>query len=197
MDPLYSSGLDLCSYTSYVVADFLAQSLEGKNISPRLDWYNHYYPLMYRYWFESLYKDKYYYMGDAELMSAALLLDVGLYYVGLVIPAYKNPENAFLELPFQGRIGRAVAASVSFYNRRLAILGKRRWAKGYYGEHNSGWRELYDGFSPDWRVRKLMQKGVFRWWRAELTNLRLMFLGNGHQPSSATSATTAAEACET
>ena len=36
--------------------------------------YNQQYPVTYRYWFETLYKDKYYYMGDADLMSAALLL---------------------------------------------------------------------------------------------------------------------------
>ena len=181
MDPLYSSGLDLCSYTSYIVADFLAQSLKGKDVTARLDDYNAQYPLMYRYWFESLYKDKYYYMGDAELMSAALLLDVGLYYLGLVIPAYKNPENAFLELPFQGRIGRAVAATVTFYNRRLATLGKRRLLKGYYGKHNSGWRELYDGFSPDRRLLKLMRKGISKYWRAELTNLKLAFSSSGRE----------------
>jgi flavin-dependent dehydrogenase len=195
MDPLYSSGLDLCSYTSYLVADFLAQSLDGKDITARLASYNEQYPLMYRYWFESLYKDKYYYMGDAELMSAALLLDVGLYYLGLVIPAYRNPENAFLELPFQGRIGRAVAATVSFYNRRLATLAKRRWLKGYYGKHNSGWRELYDGFAPDRRLRKLIQKGVFRWWRAEITNLRLALTSGARHPIPESGAASV-EACE-
>ena len=41
-------------------------------------------------------------------------------------------------------------------------------------QRNAGWRELYDGFVPDIRVRKLIQKGLFRWWRAELTNLRLI-----------------------
>ena len=135
-------------------------------------------------------------MGDAELMSASLLLDVSLYYIGLVIPAYRDPENAFLELPFQGRIGRAVAAGVSFYNRRLATLGKRRWVTGYFGKHNCGWRELYDGFSPDRRLRKLMQKGVLRWWRAELTNLRLILLANGRMPRGVESAASSAEACK-
>src|SRR5204862_4301962 len=136
LDPLYSSGLDICSYTSYYVADFLSESLSGKDVSNRLDHYNEQYKQMYRYWFEALYKDKYYYMGDAELMSASLLLDVGLYYLGLVVPAYKNPESAFLVFPFQGRIGRSVGALVTFYNRRLATLGKRRWLTGYHGRRN-------------------------------------------------------------
>ena len=113
-------------------------------------------------------------MGDAELMSAALLLDVGSYFVGLVTPVYKNPELEFARLPFEGTPGRIVGGMMKFYNRRLVALAKRRLATGAFGRRNAGWRELYDGFVPDIRVRKLIQKGLFRWWRAELTNLRLM-----------------------
>jgi hypothetical protein len=63
---------------------------------------------------------------------------------------------------------------MKFYNRRLVTLAKRRLAKGCYGRRNAGWRELYDGFVPDRRVGKLIRKGLFHWWRAELTNLRLI-----------------------
>jgi flavin-dependent dehydrogenase len=175
IDPLYSPGLDFCSYTSNYVADFVTRSLAGEDVSEPVRHYNEQYPIMYRSWFETLYKDKYYYMGDAELMSAALLLDVSSYYFGLVIPAYKNPEKAFLELPFRGTPGRIAARMISFYNRRLVRLAKRRLETGHFGKHNAGWRELYDGFVPDWRVTKLLRKGLFRWWKAELTNLRLVF----------------------
>ena len=71
-------------------------SLAGEDVAPRLDYYNEQYPVTYRLWFETLYKDKYFYMGDAELMSAALLLDVGSYFVGLVTPVYKNPSASSL-----------------------------------------------------------------------------------------------------
>ncbi len=174
IDPLYSPGLDFCSYTTYTVAEMLAAQLAGEDVSARLAYYNEQYPLTYRRWFETLYKDKYFYMGDAELMSAALLLDVGSYFVGLVTPTYKNPEREFARLPFEGTPGRIVAGMMSFYNRRLVALARRRLATGTFGRNNAGWRELYDGFVPDFRVRKLIQKGLFRWWRAELTNLRLM-----------------------
>ena len=93
IDPLYSPGLDFCSYTSYYVADLLARSLEGEDVTERLRHYNQQYPITYRSWFESLYKDKYYYMGDADLMSAALLLDVSSYYIGLVRRVYRDPES--------------------------------------------------------------------------------------------------------
>ncbi|MEP6602522.1 MAG: NAD(P)/FAD-dependent oxidoreductase [Spartobacteria bacterium] len=175
IDPLYSPGLDFCSFTGHYVADLIARNLAGGDASERIRHYNAQYPLMYRYWFESLYKDKYFYMGDADLMSAALLLDVASYYVGLVISAYKNPEEAFLILPFHGRPGRIAAATMSFYNRRLVTLAKRRLRYGCFGQNNAGWRELYDGFVPDRRVLKMLRKGLFRWWKAELTNLRLIF----------------------
>ncbi|MEP6698318.1 MAG: NAD(P)/FAD-dependent oxidoreductase [Verrucomicrobiota bacterium] len=184
IDPLYSPGLDFCSYTSYYVADMLARNLSGEDVTESLHYYNKQYPITYRSWFETLYKDKYYYMGDAELMSAALLLDVGTYFVGLVIPVYRDPECAFLHLPFEGKAGQIVAGLMKLYNRRLVTLAKRRMTTGCYGRRNAGWRELYDGFVPDRRVRKLIQKGLLRWGRAELTNLRLILARRSPEGSS-------------
>jgi flavin-dependent dehydrogenase len=194
IDPLYSPGLDFCSYTSYYLADLLGRALGGEDVDAQLNYYNQQYPVMYRYWFNSLYKDKYYYMGDADLMSAALLLDVCSYYFGLVIAAYRNPEAQFLTLPFSGFQGRVAGGLMSFYNRRLATLAKRRWATGYYGRNNAGWRELYDGFVPDRRVAKLFRKGLFRWWKAELTNLRLIFVSPSSESARPTSTAAPAEA---
>ncbi|MDQ6624330.1 MAG: NAD(P)/FAD-dependent oxidoreductase [Verrucomicrobiota bacterium] len=180
IDPLYSPGLDFCAYTTSYIAGMLAENLAGNDVSARLRYYNEQYAATYRAWFETLYKDKYFYMGDAELMSAALLLDVGSYFVGLVTPAYKNPEDAFMHLPFEGMPGRVVASVMSFYNRRLVALARRRLTSGYFGAQNHGWRELYDGFVPDGRVWKLIRKGLFRWWKAELTNLRLLVVRRPH-----------------
>ena len=72
---------------------------------------------------------------------------------------------------------------MKFYNRRLVALAKNRLAAGTFGQNNAGWRELYDGFVPDARVRKLIQKGLFRWWKAELANLRFVFGSRAAQPS--------------
>ena len=194
IDPLYSPGLDFCSYTSNYVADFVGRNLAGEDVTANVTHYNAQYPIMYRSWFEALYKDKYYYMGDAELMSAGFLLDVASYYFGLVIPAYRNPEKAFLVLPFHGRRGRIAASLMKFYNRRLVALAKRRLATGYFARRNVGWRELYDGFVPDFRVTKLLRKGLLRWWKAELTNLRLIFASPATRPAKRSEAGTPVEA---
>ena len=111
-----------------------------------------------------------------------------------VIPAYRNPEEAFLVLPFHGRRGRIAVRVIKFYNRRLVALAKRRLATGYFARRNVGWRELYDGFVPDFRVTKLLRKGLLRWWKAELTNLGLVFASPAATPAKRPSAVARAEA---
>src|SRR5947209_7286157 len=140
---------------------------------------------MYRGWFESLYKDKYFYLGEADLMSAALLLDVSSYYVGLVGSAYRNPEETFARLPFEGMPGRIAATLMKFYNGRLTAIAKRRAAAGRLGEANASWRELYGGFVPDLSLRKHFTKGLLRWWKAELKNLMLSSRACQTAPSTA------------
>ncbi len=194
IDPLYSPGLDLCAYTTSVVSDLVARSLGGEETSARQRYYNEQFPTTYRYWFETLYQDKYFYLGEADLMSAALLLDVGTYFIGLVRPVYANPERAFLELPFEGTPGRIFGGAMKFYNQRLAVLGKNRLAHGATGKHNAGWRELYDGFVPDVRLHKLIRKGLFRWWKAELLNLRYLFASRKTSARSAAPRAAAVEA---
>ena len=194
IDPLYSPGLDLCAYTTSVVSDLVARSLGGEETSGRQRYYNEQFATTYRFWFETLYRDKYFYMGEADLMSAALLLDVGTYFIGLVRPVYANPERAFLELPFEGTPGRLFAGMMKFYNRRLSALAKNRIAHGVVGAHNAGWRELYDGFVPDFRLQKLIRKGLFRWWKAELLNLRFLFASPKHSPGAAAPARATVEA---
>jgi hypothetical protein len=195
IDPLYSPGLDFCAYTSYYVSDILARSIAGEDVSERVRYYDQQFPISYRYWFETLYKNKYHYMGDADLMSAALLLDVGTYFIGLVIPIYRDPEGEFFNLPFEGLPGRVFGAMMKFYNRRLFALAKRRKATGYFGSHNHGWRELYDGFVPDARVRHLIRKGLFRWWKCELINLRLMMSSRSKSQAKSRAAAASVEVC--
>ena len=49
----------------------------------------------HRCWFEALYKDKYEYMGEFDLMSLAFLLDLGLYYFGIVSQPFKHGAGVF------------------------------------------------------------------------------------------------------
>jgi hypothetical protein len=64
----------------------------------------------------------------------------------------------------------------------------------YYGKRNAGWRELYDGFLPDTRLRKQIFRGLRRWWKCELINLASMLRGRAAIPAKQASATVPTEA---
>ena len=72
-----------------------------------------------------------------------------------------------------------------------AQVGRERMLSG---EFLGVYAKLYDGFVPDGRVTKLLRKGLSRWWRAELTNLRLMFATPAAAPVKRDPAVTPAEA---
>jgi hypothetical protein len=85
---------------------------------------------------------------------------------------------------------------MSFYNRRLVALGKRRWQTGHFGRRNAGWRELYDGFTPDRRLWRLFAKALCRWGKCELINLGLLFSKRVNVIPAQASPPASAKACE-
>jgi hypothetical protein len=120
-----------------------------------------------------VYLDKYYYMGDAELMGAAFLMDIASYHLGPVRQVYSDPATMFRMFPFDGTPGKVVRSVMSFYNARLVHLAKRKRAAGVYGARNTDSRLLVGGFLPDGASGKLLLRGMARWLRAEWRNLFL------------------------
>jgi hypothetical protein len=140
-------------------------------VSAEIASYNARFAFCYRAWFDALYRDKYFYMGDAELMSAAFLLDVASYHLGPVWQVYRDPATQFDFFPFDGAPGRIAARVMRFYNRRLVVLAQRKIAAGTYGARNAGWRLLVPGFAPEPATFKLLIRGLRRWLVAEMRNL--------------------------
>jgi len=173
LDPLYSPGLDFISYTASGVADIVGDALGGKDVTETRRDYNKRFQQQFHTWFEGVYKDKYYYMGDAELMSVAFLLDVGAYFVGPVRQAYGKDCHRYSELPYSGRVGQIFGKVMRFYNRRLAAIARRRIAAGIYGMNNLDKRMLLPGFTPDAQSFKLIFKGLRKWLAIEWKNLFL------------------------
>jgi flavin-dependent dehydrogenase len=173
IDPLYSPGLDFCAFTAQGAETLVAHGLAGEAMDASIESYNDRFAFCYRSWFEGLYRDKYFYMGDAELMAAAWLLDIASYHLGPVRQVYSDPATQFGFFPFDGVPGRVVAKAMRFYNARLAHLARRKIAAGVYGARNAHWRLLVGGFLPDASVLRLLGRGVLRWGRAEWRNLFL------------------------
>ena len=173
LDPLYSQGLDYCSWTVCAAVERIAQEARGE---PRdLKDLNERFSRSFRAWFEALYKDKYHYLGDKELMTAAFLMDLGLFFFGPVRRVVRCPRAGFSEFPFEGPIdGVLVSRFMGFYNKRLARIAQKRLVAGVYGSGNLDSRTLLKGFEPNRQVWKLILRGVRIWLRVELQSLFLM-----------------------
>jgi flavin-dependent dehydrogenase len=173
IDPLYSSGLDFSAFTSSGAAALIGRALVGGAGHGAAEEFNARFQFCYRAWFESVYRDKYHYLGDAELWAAAFLLDLSSYHLGPVRQVFNDPATMFTTFPFDGTPGRIVRRVMSFYNHRLAVLAQRRRAAGVYGARNAGWRLLVGGFLPDGTSGRLLLRGLLWWLRAEWRNLWL------------------------
>jgi flavin-dependent dehydrogenase len=190
LDPLYSPGLDFVSYTASGIAEMVGDALEGKDISSRTAKYNRLFQEQFHTWFQGVYKDKYYYMGDAELMKVAFLLDVGAYFIGPVRQAYGQDARRYSALPYAGPAGQIFGRFMRFYNRRLAAIAKKRLGAGVYGRNNSDWRLLLPGFSPDRSSLPLMARGIRYWLALEWQSLFLAKSSVTEIPRSASTAET-------
>lgn len=172
IDPLYSPGLDFCSFTAFGVQHIVGMSCEGKDVSEEIARYSDRFAFCFRSWFEGIYRDKYYYLGDAELMSAAILLDIAAYHLGPVKQVYEDPMNNYAAFPFDGKAGQIASTLISFYNRRLVVLAKKKIAAGIYGNKNTNHRLVLTGFTPQNNVSgKLLFKGIGLWLKMEFASL--------------------------
>lgn len=183
MDPLYSQGLDYCSHTVYLTQKIVAKSLSGECVKEEIADYCHQFRTSYFRWWNSLYRDKYKYIGDMELMTAAFLMDIGTYFVGPVVLVHRHQDREFGRLPYFGIGGGLFAAFMSFYNRRFAKIADKRLAAGVYGKTNINHRYLVkDGFTADLKPLKLIRKGVVLWLKCEIKALFLPSPGKKELP---------------
>jgi flavin-dependent dehydrogenase len=146
LDPLYSQGFDFVSYTCSGVFEILSEAFAGKDISAARDRYNELYLKQFHTWFEGVYKDKYYYLGDLELMTVAFYLDIGAYFIGPVRQAYGNHPRRYSAFPYAGPIGQLFGNFMKNYNRRLAAVARKKIRAGTYGASNLDSRLFLPGF---------------------------------------------------
>jgi len=143
MDPFYSPGMDWISFSSSAAAALVDSCLSGRSAAERVARHNANFSASYDRWFDAIYRDKYYYMGDHELMTLAFRLDLGTYYLGVVSRPFAR-GNSTLEIPpFAPRGGRAAGILMALYNRRLAAIARSRMNRGTWGRRNTG---RYFGF---------------------------------------------------
>jgi flavin-dependent dehydrogenase len=173
LDPLYSQGFDFISYTCFGVYEILSEALTGKDVANARRRYNELYDKQFHTWFESIYRDKYYYLGDLELMTVAFYLDISAYFIGPVRQAYGTNPRRYSELPYGGPVGQIFGRFMRCYNRRLAVIAKRKIRAGTYGSANLDTRLFLPGFSPGPGSLRFLLIGIRKWIQAEYRNLFL------------------------
>ncbi len=162
LDPYYSPGLDHCAFSVEATAEIVARQLAGESIVARTKEHNETFVRSYWRFFEAIYRDKYYYMGEADLLSAAFLLDTAQYYIFIVIPAYRvygrffwmpvlGPKEAFFNYQL-----------MKFYNRRFKALAELRREMGEAGKRNAG-RRIKAYFALDSAPFRMALRGVKLW----------------------------------
>ncbi len=147
LDPFYSPGMDWISFTTVAATQLILAERSGEDISSRVAKHNRDFSVSYARWFEAVYKDKYEYMGDFELMSLAFLLDLGFYYLGVASQPFKRGVAGLGESVFSTRPSVPFFYMMRCYNRRFASIAHARKRRGIWGRKNHERRFLFGGFT--------------------------------------------------
>jgi len=155
MDPFYSPGMDWISFSTSAAAALVDSCLSGRRVAERVARHNADFSASHDRWFDAIYRDKYFYMGDYELMTLAFRLDLGTYYLGVVSRPFRAGSAALEVPPFARSGGRAAGSFMALYNRRLAAIARSRLRRGTWGRRNSG---RYFGFISYELNRRLLPR---------------------------------------
>jgi flavin-dependent dehydrogenase len=147
IDPFYSPGMDWISFTASRAADTITRQRAGEAVAGILEKHNRDLTLCHSRWFDALYRDKYHYIGEFDLLGLAFRLDLSLYYWGVVRNAFENGEESFLTPPFTHPAAGFFAGLMRVYNRRFARIAARRRRLGLLGRMNDRKRLLIPGFT--------------------------------------------------
>ena len=171
IDPFYSPGMDWISFTSYAASEMIAAQQRGEDVAKLVEKHNRNFTRSQAWWFNALYKDKYDYMGDFELMRTAFLLDLGLYYLGVAGLIYKQGPKALGYGVFITPPSVPVYHLMRTYNRRFAAISRARRERGTFGRMNDAQRFMFGGFTfeRDGANTKHILKALLRWGVLEIT----------------------------
>jgi flavin-dependent dehydrogenase len=163
LDPFYSPGMDWVSFTSWTTMKLILAQQRGEDLAPLLARHNEMFSNSYARWFQGIYKDKYEYMGDFELMSVAFQLDIGLYYMGVASQPFRRGSDALAEPVYSTKPSIPVFYLMRTYNRRLAQMARTRRRRGTWGRANDCHRKLVPGFTFSPKTFNALIGAMARW----------------------------------
>lgn len=173
LDPYYSPGLDHAAFSVEASVEIVKAQTLGEDVAARIAEHNATFIRSYHRFFQSIYKDKYFYMGEHDLLSASVLIETAQYYIFVVMPAYRL-HGKFHWMPVLGPKPAYISYNLMrIYNRRFKAIVLNRRAAGEAGRRNDGRRVkfLFDLQTAPFRM---VARGLKIWVLAELDNTRLV-----------------------
>jgi flavin-dependent dehydrogenase len=173
LDPYYSPGLDHAAFSVEATTEIVGLDARGEDISARLTEHNESFVRSYKRFFNAVYRDKYFYMGEADLLCASFILDTAHYYIFVVVPAYRFLKR-FFWMPVLGPKPAFVSYHLmSFYNRRFKAIALNRGATGEASRRNDA-RRYKAYFDLNLAPLHMVMRGLKIWAIAEADNVRLV-----------------------
>jgi len=169
LDPLYSPGMDWISFTVSAAAKLILSQQRGEEIGPLVAKHNRDFALSYQRWFNALYRDKYEYLGEYDLLRLAFLLDLGLYYLGVASQPFKRGKIALREPVFTSSRSTPFYFLMRLYNRRFAEMARSRRERASLGRRNAGRRFMFRGYTFARSSALPILAALGGWARLELT----------------------------
>ncbi|HZM04699.1 MAG TPA: NAD(P)/FAD-dependent oxidoreductase [Candidatus Saccharimonadales bacterium] len=168
IDPFYSPGLDWVAFTCLSTVRLILTQQKGEPVGDLLARHNKDFSRSYDRWFRGIYKDKYDYIGEFDLMRLAFVMDIGLYYTGVVSQPYRRGRESYYEPIFCTLPSTPFYWIMSAYNRRFAAMARNRRARGKRGRSNANRRFLFPGFSFALPTKIRIVQALAGWARLEL-----------------------------
>lgn len=163
IDPLYSPGMDWLSYTVTRAVELIGESGTAAQRAEALAAHNRDFRRSYERWFEAVYRDKYEWIGDFDLLSLGFRLDLSMYYTGIVSQPFAFGSSALRHPVFSLASSDLPFWIMRTYNRRLAAMARARRRRGNFGRANCGHRFFLNGFLPDRSQAGAVAKAVASW----------------------------------
>ncbi len=174
IDPYYSPGLDHCSFSVEATVNLVVDWFDGNDIAMTMKEHNETFLRSYYQFFGGIFKDKYYYMGEHDLLAAATLIDTAQYYIFVVIPAYRFFKR-FHWMPVLGpKEAKVSSAGLRVYNTRFKKIALLRREMGVDGRRNDG-RRINFFFNLSFAPTHMLMRGMKFWLYAEIEALGLQW----------------------
>ncbi len=163
IDPLYSPGMDWLSYTVVRAVELILDTRPEPQRHRLIAAHNTDFQRSYHRWFEAVYRDKYEWIGDFDLLSTGFRLDLSLYYAGIVSQPFTFGPAALRTPVFSLATSRVPFLLMRTYNRRLATMARARRERGCFGNANLGHQCLLNGFLPERSGSASVLKALAGW----------------------------------